>query len=104
MDAKWDLNPEGNVTLAPVTRYTIAMFYNSLIAFRVEFARTDAQLRKEEFEVEQLLLSPQIALEIGEALVQRAKLALKAPTEEQAPSKPAKARKSPAKKPRKTAR
>ena len=97
MDAKWDLNPEGNVTLAPVTRYTIAMLYNSLIAFRVEFARSDAQLRKEDFEVEQLLLSPQIALEIGEALVQRAKLALQAPAEEPAPAKPPKARKPKAK-------
>jgi len=96
MDAKWDLNPEGNVTLAPVTRYTIAMFYNSLIAFRVEFARTDAQLRTENFEVEQLLLSPQIALEIGEALVQRAKLALKANADDKHP--PAKQPRAPARK------
>ncbi len=77
MAAEWKLNDEGNVELAPVTGYTIAMFYDQIIAMRLEFVRSDAQLQAGAFDVEQVLMSPAQALEIGQALVARAELAMR---------------------------
>lgn len=76
----WTLNDEGNVKLAPVTGYTIAMFYDQVIALRVEFARSDDQLLAGDFEAEQVVMTPAQALLIGQALVERAELAMRPAT------------------------
>lgn len=75
-DQPWMLNEKGNVILAPCTGYTVAIFHGSGIGLRLEFARSDEQLQSASREAEQLILSPQFALELGKALVQRATSAM----------------------------
>lgn len=76
MSQPWDLDAAGNIIVAPVVGYAMAVFYESAIGLRLEFARSSDQLQQGKIEAEQVLLSPQIALEIGRALVKKAEFVL----------------------------
>lgn len=65
---EWDLNPDGSIRLGVVTGFQLATMGGG-VAMRVQVARTQDELRLDTGGFDQLALPPDVAFQLGKALI-----------------------------------
>jgi hypothetical protein len=69
---KWDTDEQGHITIFPVTGFETAAAFQSSALLRIQFVRSDGQLKTGEHDAIQFVLSPQIARQMADDLLQLA--------------------------------
>lgn len=68
MITNFDLSPDGNIKVAPLTGYRTAIAAGMACLIRLEYAESDQDLRAQRFANVQLVLTPAQADELARAL------------------------------------
>lgn len=64
----WRLRPDGMLELRPVVGWEGSVLAGSAVGIQLQFVKTDEQLMRGEFEIEQLVLAPAQAIELADML------------------------------------
>lgn len=64
----WRLTPDGMLALTPVVGWEAAVLAGTAVGLQIQFVRSDEQLLRGEFELEQLIMTPAQANDLADLL------------------------------------